>query len=145
MPSKLETVRPPAWLVSLLKRWQTILGLNDWHIGLGLGLCPMNDPRALASVDTDPQANAAKITIRADIEDSREWRRYALHELLHVAHCRIDDCVEEAIIKSLPHDARMLARRVYNQHLEAFIEQMAAGLVRFERADSGLAKGRKKK
>lgn len=115
----------PDWVQPYLEKWQKRLGLSEWSITVRAVLCVNEDPEARACCEQFPDISNAIITLRADIEDNGTWKATLLHELLHIAHARIDHLIETAIIPELPAGTQDLARRVYRHPVEPFIESLA--------------------
>lgn len=115
----------PAWVREYVRDLRDILHIGNWHISITSALCAGDDPDTMALVEPAPDINTALIIFRADIEDNPAWRQAVAHEVLHIAHARIDHLVRENIIKLLPGDAQRLAREAYRQALESFIDALA--------------------
>lgn len=114
----------PPWLNQYIRAWLDRLHLNDWTIKASLELCVNDDPAARSLCDQFPDINTARLTFRADIDDTPEWRHVVIHELIHVAHSRIDHAVERAILPELPQPVQQLAREIYHQHVESFVDYL---------------------
>jgi hypothetical protein len=118
----------PPWLNQYIRAWLERLHLNDWTIKVAVELCVNDDPACRGLCDQFPDANTARLTFRADIEDTPEWRHVVIHELIHVAHSRIDHAVERAILPELPQPVQQLAREIYHQHVESYVDYLDSTL-----------------
>jgi len=120
----------PEWLRLYILAWCDRLHLNDWTIKVAIELCVDDDPNTLALCAQHPDHNQATITFRADVADELDWRRTVIHELIHVAHSRIDHAFERAILPELAEPAQQLARGIYHQHVESYTAWLANTLYR---------------
>lgn len=120
----------PSWLHQYALAWIDRLFLNDWTITLEIALCVNKDANIDAMCTQHPDMNQATIIFRADVEDTKEWRRTVIHELIHVAHSRIDHAVEDSIIPQLPTAAHQLGYDSYHQHVESYTAFLARTLYR---------------
>lgn len=120
----------PPWLNQYIRAWLDRFHLNDWTIKVAVELCVDGDPGTHALTQQWPDLNMAKVTFRADVADNPEWRRTVIHELIHVAHSRVDHAVERALIPYLSEPAQPLARIVYHQHVESYVAYLANTLYR---------------
>lgn len=114
----------PPWLNQYIRAWLERLHLNDWTIKVAIELCVDGDPATRGLCEQYPDTNTACLTFRADIEDTPEWRKVVIHELVHVAHSRIDHAIERAILPELPQSAQQLARQLYHQHVESYVDYL---------------------
>jgi hypothetical protein len=87
----------PPWLSQYALAWKNRLYLNAWDVTLRIAICVNEDHETHALCEQWPDLNMARLTFRADVEDTKEWRITVIHELIHVAHSRIDRAVECAI------------------------------------------------
>ena len=99
----------PHWLHQYILAWCDRLCLKDWRIKVSIELCINDDPNVHAMCKQHPDMNEATLLFRADIEDVKDWRRTVIHELIHVAHSRIDHAVEDSLIPQLSEAARQSA------------------------------------
>ena len=120
----------PEWLHRYVLAWIDRLFLNDWTIRLAVELCVNNDPDTHALTHQIPDCNEARITFRADVEDTKDWRITIIHELIHVAHSRIDHAVEGVMIPELSQPARDPIQAMYHQHVESYVAFLARTLYR---------------
>lgn len=118
----------PDWLSQYALAWKDRLYLNAWEVTLRIALCVHDDPDTRALTEQWPDLNEARLTFRADIEDVKAWRITIIHELIHVAHSRIDRAVECAILPELAIAAHDLAQNVYHQHVESYVAFLARTL-----------------
>jgi hypothetical protein len=118
----------PSWLHNHIREWAERLGIGEWHIGVQLALCVNDCPDTDGFTDQFPDLTSAHLTFAANIEDTDYWRVVVIHELLHVAHSRIDHLIESAVLPELPDAAHGLAQRAYHQQVEAYTHQMARAL-----------------
>lgn len=118
----------PPWLTQYIRAWLDRLHLNDWTIKVSLELSVNDDPACHALTQQYPDINTATITFRADVADEKDWRITVIHELIHVAHSRIDHAVERAVVPELSQPAQQLAREIYHQHVESYVAFLASTL-----------------
>ena len=120
----------PDWLHRYILAWVDRLALNDWRVKIAIELYVNDDPDCHALCSQHPDLNEARLTFRADIEDTKEWRITVIHELLHVRHSRIDHAVERVIIPELAAAACQPLQTLYHQHVESFTAYLARTLYR---------------
>jgi hypothetical protein len=118
----------PPWALTYMRTWIDRLHLDTWKIDAGLALCVNSDPQTHGLCEQYPDVNECCITFRADIEDTPEWRKTIIHELLHAAHARLDHLVERALIPQIAEAAQPLATEVYHQHAETYIHMLTLTL-----------------
>jgi hypothetical protein len=118
----------PGWVVSYMRTWIERLHLETWKIDVQLALCVNGDSQTHGLCEQYPDVNECCVTLRADIEDTPEWRKTIIHELLHVAHARLDHLTERAIIPQVAEAAQPLAIEVYHQHVETYIHMLTLTL-----------------
>lgn len=116
----------PDWLTEAFALWIERLNLREWEIDTGLAMAPNNDPDCMGLTEQFPDLNFARITLRADVEDNREWQIVIVHELLHVKHSRVDHLLEGVVFPGLEGVTAALA---YRQHMESYTHSLAACLV----------------
>jgi hypothetical protein len=114
----------PGWVSSYADMWITRLSLEGWQLTFCLDRVVNDNPACMGLCERKANYNAAVITLRADIEDTQEWRKVLLHELLHVAAARVDNYVENAIIPDMYETGQTIARRGYTQHMESHIQNL---------------------
>lgn len=118
----------PPWLNQYILAWMDRLSLNDWKIKVAIELCVNEDANTHALTEQFPDLNEAHLTFRADIEDVKEWRKTVIHELVHVAHSRIDHAVERAMLPELAQAVQQPMREVYHQYVESYVAFLARTL-----------------
>ena len=118
----------PAWLNELIARWADRLGLTHWRILVEMTLAPGGHVDAEALCEQFAQLNQCKLWVRVDAEDNEHWRTNIIHELLHVAHTRIDSTVENVLVADMDENAREMAFEAYRQAYEPYIHRMAVAL-----------------
>jgi hypothetical protein len=104
------------------------LDLYNWTIKYSLAHCVNGEEHTTGLCSQYPDINTAELTFRADISDTPDWRKTIIHELLHVAHGRVDPVVEEAIIGQLDPAKQDMARIIYHQQVESYICALARSL-----------------
>jgi hypothetical protein len=124
----------PQWVQEKISYWQEALGLSEWRIYVALALVLENDSEIQGTCLSTPNLNMARIQLRADIEDNKEWEEVIVHELLHAKHARIDGAVLHIRAPQISGGGEMI-RSIYNQQLEPYIESMAQCLVKMRRQD----------
>src|SRR6478752_3158886 len=87
----------PRWLSEKVRDYADIMEIGEWDVFLNIALVVDNDENCLACCHVQPNINAATISFRADIEDTARWHVVIIHELLHVAHGRIDHFVWDSV------------------------------------------------
>lgn len=125
----------PTWLQEKVALWIDRLQLGEWEIGLRLALVLNDDANVQGLCDQYPDLNEARLTFRADIEDTKEWERTIVHELLHVKHSRIDHFLEGVVFPSLDN---VLATITYRQFVESYTHSLAKALVDSHGEHSGI-------
>jgi len=119
----------PDWLNDFVAEWARRLSLSDWKLTARLSLCPGDIPDCDGFTDQKPDTNAATLTFCATIEDTEYWRVVVIHELMHVAHSRIDHVFQCAIRPELPGEVQTMADTAYRQYVESYVHRMAKSLV----------------
>lgn len=115
----------PEWLVALVTRRQHRLNLDAWHIEVELSPTPNGSAGNRACTNVTAHRNYALLTFRDDMEDDGRIVQTIDHELGHVAHSRIDQYVREVLILELPPAAQAMARKMYRDVMEPFIDALA--------------------
>lgn len=118
----------PEWLNHKVALWIDLLSMREWEIAVGLSMAPGNDPDCLGRAEQFPNLNFGRLTFRADIEETAEWEKTIVHELLHIKHSRIDHFIENVMIPGMG-DASLVCSLTYRQLIEPFIHSMADCLV----------------
>ena len=118
----------PSWATEYIAEWVERLQLGGWTVALRVQLVLDDDPDVAALCDAQSTLNFALISVRADIEDTIEWREYLLHELLHVAHARLDLFLEGAVFAQLEPAARAVVETEYTHLYESYICRLASAL-----------------
>lgn len=119
----------PPWLVDLVAERQRRLRLLDWDICVAVSPEPDGSAGNRASTVCVPVRNYAEVTFRDDLPDDPEAVQTVDHELLHIAHARIDQHVREVLIPRIPKAARGLAYDTYRALvMEPFIDSLATAL-----------------
>lgn len=125
----------PEWLVALVTRRQHILGLDAWHIEVEVSPTPNGSDGNRASTSATPARNHALLTFRDDLAQDGEIVQTIDHELGHVAHSRIDRYVREVLIPELAPAAQTMARRMYRDVMESYIDALADVVSTLEESD----------
>jgi hypothetical protein len=125
----------PQWLSDFANEWVERLGLSEWQIALKLALVPGDDPDSDGFTVQYPLTNQAVISLAADAEDDEYWRIVVIHELLHVAHGRIDQQVEAGVIQEMPAAVQGLAQRTYRNVIEPYTHALATALYHAHKDD----------
>lgn len=115
----------PGWVEPFLETWQGVLNIKDWRIATRVQLVIDNDPDVMSMCYAQPDINHASLYIRADIEQTADWETALIHELLHVAHGRVDGFFDDILLPTLPEGAQELARKTYSHLYESYTESMA--------------------
>lgn len=132
----------PQWAVERTQFWAGVLNLQEWNIHLFASYCPGDTPGCDGVTHQQPNINRADITLHAGLEDNEYGEQVILHELLHVAHARIDQAVNCAILPEVPAAAQDLADECYRQRIESYTHHLACALVAWRR---GMEKPKKRK
>lgn len=109
----------PTWLTDYIRTWIDRLDLEVWDIKVRLEMVVSENPDCMAHCDRHAAYNSAKLTFRADIEDSAYWRKIVCHEMIHIVLARADAYVFEVIIPELNSGAEDIAHNGYNQLVES--------------------------
>jgi len=112
----------PEWVKSYILCWADRLHLEEWEIVARLELCVNDDPSVRAAISVTNNIHHASIVFRADIEDTPEWQRTVIHEMLHIKHEPICQMVREVILLELERPTRRLADDAYRNVMEQFID-----------------------
>ncbi len=64
----------------------------------------------------------ATIRFSADIEDTPDWQRSVIHEVLHIKHERLDMFLRESVLPELSGSAHNVVGRTYRDLMEEFID-----------------------
>lgn len=118
----------PEWLNHKIAQWIDLLSMREWEIAVGLALAPGGDPDCLGRAEQYPDINFGRLTFRADIENTPEWEKTIVHELLHIKHSRIDHFIENVVFTSMD-GASLVCSLTYRQMIEPYIHSMADCLV----------------
>lgn len=118
----------PQWAEEFVQRWAQRLNLEHWEIRLRMALSVDGDEYCKALCEQYCDINLAIITIRADAGDEAEWRVSLLHEMLHVAHARVDNYVNNAAIPEMGEGQQDFARELYRQIYEPFVDRLSWSL-----------------
>lgn len=114
----------PQWLTDYIRTWIDRFDLEVWDIKVRLEMVVNNNPECMARCDRQAAYNSAKLTFRADIEDSPYWRKIVLHECLHIVLARADAYVFEIIIPELDAGAEVIAHNGYNHLIESAVSNL---------------------
>lgn len=131
MPGELQK-EVPEWAGKFIQKWAEKLNIEHWIIKGKVEMCLNGNPEAWANCEQQYLINEATIGMRADIEETDEWKVYLIHELLHVAHAHIDFIVEDVVISELPEACKRMGRESYTNAYEPFIQRMAVSLLRMD-------------
>lgn len=134
---------PPKWLSDTVYEWLQRLHMQEWKVGVQLALVMQGNPDTLALCEQYPDINYARITFRADVEDTPAWHETIAHELLHVKHSRIDNYLERTVFPSLADQE--FGYRVYASFYEPYIDAMAKALVELTTPPTPPVKAKRKK
>lgn len=115
----------PEWVENYIKAWSERLGINYKYLHISLAMAVQDDTDVRACAQVQPDINTASLIFRADIENTPEWRRTIIHELLHVVHGRLDHFTENALIPQVAESSQNFAIVAYRQYMESFIDGMA--------------------
>lgn len=118
----------PDWVQPYVLYWRKILRLEHIEVRTKQTLAPHGASDSAGSAVNWPAYNIAWLEFRADIEDEKEWRETVIHEVLHVAHARVDAVVWNMLLPRLNHDAQEIGREAYRQAMESFIDSLAGTL-----------------
>lgn len=117
--------RLPKWAVAYAVKWIKILDITHWEIKIEID--NELDPNAHGKCRQRPDINYCHITIHRDIEENDYWKSVIIHELLHVAHARVDSYLQ-TVVELLPAE-----KRGYDEVYEPFIDRMCKALVTWEK------------
>ena len=127
----------PEWLQEHLRKWRDRLELYEWDIRPSICVCPdEHDFQVEACCQQYPELNLCYLSFRSDIENNKNWRINAIHELLHVKHARIDRYLESVVFPETGSMTETAIKRGYRQHYETYIHGFAVALYNtFEETD----------
>lgn len=126
----------PEWLTALVARRQRRLGLDAWSIEVAVSPTPGGSASNRANTNATPARNAALLTFRDDLEqDDAGIVQTVDHELGHIAHSRIDQYVRGVLIPELLPGAQAMARQMYRNVMEPYIDALADVTATMEAAD----------
>ena len=118
----------PLWAEMYMREWLTKLNLNHWQVTLLVDRCPGGDVNTLANVHIQPDINTAVITLRVDLEINDDWHVAIIHEVLHIAHGRIDNFLERIVFPDTGAYSETSLKKAYLQYMESYIEGLAVSL-----------------
>ncbi len=119
----------PGWVNDKVAKWADRLSMQEWTIGVQIAVVLDDNPDCRGLAEGQPDINYGCITLRADIEDTRDWEVTIVHELLHIKHTRIDNYIDEIVIPNLNGVSMGFAWQCYKKVMEPFIHGMAESLV----------------
>ena len=122
----------PEWLQAKCAAWQDRLHMGEWDVTLRLALTLDNNEDCKGLCEQYQDINLGRITLRADVEDNREWEQTLVHELLHIKHSRVDAVIDRVLEPQL-NASTAIIQTVYRLAMEPFIESMAKSLVEMHR------------
>lgn len=107
------------WIRERVVYWREKLFLEHWTITVRDALCVERDPDCVASARVYSAYNNAILTFRGDAspDGEKDWEETIIHEMLHVAHGRIDAVIQDVIIPQLPTQSQDIA--------ESFVTSLA--------------------
>lgn len=126
----------PEWLNTKSAQWLDRLSMREWNIGMQLAMAPGDNPDCRGQVEQQPDISFGLITLRADVEDTRDWEVTLVHELLHIKHSRIDNYFDEVVAPNLTDVSMVFAWQCYKKVMEPFIHSMAEAMVDMHRGSS---------
>lgn len=119
----------PGWLNEKTSQWIDRLSMREWSVEMQLAMAPGDNPECRGLTEEYPDLNMGRITMRADVEDARDWEVTLVHELLHIKHSRIDNYFDEIVAPNLNGVSTVFAWQCYKKVMEPFIHSMAEVLV----------------
>ncbi len=125
----------PAWLNEKTAQWLDRLSMREWNVGIQIAVVLDDNPECRGFAIEQPDINFGLITLRADIEDTRDWEVTLVHELLHIKHSRIDNYIDEVVAPNLNGVSMGFAWQCYKKVMEPFIQSMAEVLVDMHRGE----------
>jgi len=126
----------PDWVHEKIMLWVELLNMQEWTITVALDLVPNEDRDCAGLATSQPDINLGQLTLRADIEDTKEWEITIVHELLHVKHSRIDSYFEIVVAPNLNGVAPWFAWETYKRLYEPFVHSMAVSLIEIRQAQA---------
>lgn len=123
-----EHFDPPAWLTGYVALWMERLHLEEWDVHVRVANRIEGAPDADGFCQQYPLLNRAYLDFPAGIEDCAEDRIKVIHELLHVAHARIDRVVEAVIVPYLVTESQAMAHQAYSDTYESWVHRTATAL-----------------
>ncbi len=118
----------PKWLTDYVSLWIRRLRLQEWDIHVAVVSRIAEAPDSDGFCRQLPELNRADLQFQAGIEND-EWGRIAIiHEMLHVAHARLDRVVEGVIYPALACGLDDMAANAYRNTNESYTHRMAVAL-----------------
>lgn len=117
--------KTPEWILDYVSKVVSLLGMEEWDLGVDMSLAPVpGQVDVMGICQAFPDQNQCIITLRLDIENAEDGRRYVLHELLHVWHSHVDTVVDQLIMPRLTGETADMARDAYDLAYESFVARM---------------------
>lgn len=123
----------PDWIVTELRYWIDIFNLEGWDIKARLERIVHDNPNCMAWCERRASYNYAALHIRDDVEDTPEWRKVLLHEMIHVVMARVDSYVQDAVIPEVAESSQRFATVAYTQHVESCTQMLTESFWRYYR------------
>lgn len=130
----------PEWVCPFVAEWKDRLLLYQWAVRLSIDDLERNAyARVRAEAHVYPDVMQAVINVSPDVSDEQtdEWARVLIHELLHVLLARPVDFVERDVFPELGEQARRIASATLTREIEPVIDQLS--IVLWELHKLGLA------
>lgn len=115
----------PKWVAVFIEEWAERLMISHWRISVRMSRLIMGEPDIMALCEQQTEINGAIIHVREGLEEDEETKIFILHELIHIAHARIDHFVEGAIIARQPEMLQEISHEGYKQTYEPFVHRLA--------------------
>ncbi len=128
----------PKWLTDYVSLWIRRLRLQEWDIHVAVVSRIADAPESDAFCRQLPELNRADLQFQAGIEDDKWGHIVIIHELLHVAHARLDRVVEGVIYPALAPELDDMAANAYRNTNESYTHRMAVALYDISEEDSNV-------
>lgn len=121
----------PEGIIKEVRYWIDIFCLESWEVDVVLDRVVNESSDCLGWCERNANYNHARLHLRDDIEDTKEWRKVILHECLHIVMARVDAYIQDAVIPNLAEASHDIAGMSYKQHVESFVQMLTHSFWRF--------------
>lgn len=120
----------PQWITDAVQDARQLLGIDDgWHITIDMVDEPSGDRSYNGATTYSSVYLNAKIELAKDLENNAEGQRVVMHEVFHVALAQMY-LAAGYTFNRLPKKQRKMARLIYNDAEEQFIQRATRAMQR---------------